>query len=59
MYPLNVHHKVDGGYAVARTEEEHIALTLRGYEPAITKPEKEEAKRKYTRREKPEEPAED
>ena len=54
MYPLNVHHKAHGGYAVANTEEEHEALTERGYEPALKKPETEEVreKRKYVRKDK-------
>lgn len=37
MYPLNMT-SAAGGYAVANTEEEHIALTAAGYGPAFVAP---------------------
>jgi hypothetical protein len=33
MYPLNMHHKDAGGYAVANDEAEHQSLSDAGYEP--------------------------
>lgn len=33
MYPLNMHHKAAGGYAVANDEDEHKSLSANGYEP--------------------------
>lgn len=35
MYPLNMHHKAAGGYALANDEAEHKALSDAGYEPKL------------------------
>lgn len=37
MYPLNMT-SAAGGFAVANTEDEHIALTAAGYGPAFVAP---------------------
>jgi hypothetical protein len=37
MYPLNLHHKAGGGFAVANDEAEHAALSDAGYEPKLEK----------------------
>jgi hypothetical protein len=33
MYPLNMHNKAAGGFALANDESEHKALSEQGYEP--------------------------
>ena len=35
MYPLGMHNRAAGGFAVANTEAEHRSLTSAGYGPAF------------------------
>jgi hypothetical protein len=43
MYPLNMTNTALGGYAVANTEAEHIALTGYGYTPPFVSAESSSA----------------
>lgn len=45
MYPLNMHNKAAGGFAVANDEKEHKKLSDAGYEPKLDKPAKDEKKK--------------
>jgi hypothetical protein len=44
MYPLNMHNKAAGGFALANDEKEHRALSEAGYEPKWEKPAKADKK---------------